>query len=698
MQDQTYTITAGNADRLGATPMLGGVNFAVFSAHAEKIEVCLFSDDGVHEIARLTLPDRLGDIWNGFVPGLRPGQLYGLRAHGPYEPQQGHRFNPAKLLIDPYARRLSGKLIQSDVLLGYEGHKAQVDMSLDDRDSAPFMPKCVVTEDMPALPRGRRVARDQVVVYEAHPKGLTAAHPGVPLEQRGRFQGLASDAVIQHLTGLGITTLELLPVQAHANEAFLLRKGLTNYWGYNTLAFFAPEPGYMTHGDPAEFRDMVTRLHDAGIEVILDVVYNHTAEGNELGPTLSFRGLDNASYYRLTADNPRYYVNDTGTGNTVDCAHPMVLRMILDSLRYWVEQMGVDGFRFDLATVLGREPAGFARDGRFLSALRQDPILANVRLIAEPWDIGPGGYQLGGFPAPFLEWNDRFRDGTRRFWRGEGNIAELAERITGSAPIFDHSGRAPQATVNFITAHDGFTLADVTSYNQKHNLANHEGNRDGHNENYSDNLGVEGPTDDPAINAARARRRRNLLATLMLSQGTPMMLAGDEIANSQDGNNNAYCQDNPTGWIGWDAPDQPLSDFTARLIALRHAHPVLHQRRFLHSLPIPEGGRDLVWHLPNGAEPTPEDWQNPGLRALALEIRMCANSPERAIDATDAAFIAVNGTQGSVEMALPALPKGRWMRVLDTALPLTQDQPETGPAAQVAADSIAVFMPEGDRA
>ena len=372
----------------------------------------------------------------------------------------------------------------------------------------------------------------------------------------------------------------------------------------------------------------------------------------------------------------------------------MVLRMILDSLRYWVEQMGVDGVRFDLAPVLGREPAGFARDGRFLSALRQDPVLANARLIAEPWDVGPGGYQLGAFPPPFLEWNDRFRDGTRRFWRGDGSIADLAERITGSAPVFDHSGRAPQATVNFITAHDGFTLADLTSYNQKHNLPNHEGNRDGHNENYSDNMGHEGPTDDPAILDARARRRRNLLATMFLSQGTPMLLAGDEIGNSQDGNNNAYCQDNQTGWIGWDAPDQALADFTARLIALRDAHPVLHQRRFLHSLPIPEGGRDLIWHLPGGAEPADSDWQNPDLRALGLELRMAANSPERAEHAADAAFIAVNGGHAPVQMVLP---EGRWTRVLDTASPIAQDRIEAGPTAEVAADSIVVFMPEGGR-
>ncbi|MDO5641431.1 MAG: glycogen debranching protein GlgX, partial [Paracoccus sp. (in: a-proteobacteria)] len=658
MTDPRFVITTGTADRLGATPLGDGVNFAVFSAHATRIEICLFSPDGTREIQRLALPDRLGDIWHGFVPGLGAGALYGLRAHGPYAPGQGHRFNPAKLLIDPYARKLSGPLIQSDALLGYDSQAEGADLTLSRQDSAPFMPKCVICTDPPASPRARRAPRDRVIIYEAHPKGLTAAHPGVPPAMRGRFSGLASDAMIAHLTGLGITTLELLPVQAHADEPFLQRRGLGNYWGYNTMAFFAPEPAYCAHGDPAEFREMVSRLHDAGIEVVLDVVYNHTAEGNELGPTLSFRGLDNASYYRLQADSPRHYVNDTGTGNMLDCAHPMVLRMILDSMRYWVMEMGVDGFRFDLATVLGREEAGFARDGRLLSAIRQDPVLANIRLIAEPWDIGPGGYQLGNFPPPFLEWNDRFRDGLRRFWRGDGPISDLAAFVTGSAPVFDHSGRAPQASVNFITAHDGFTLADLTSYAEKHNLPNLEDNRDGHNENYSDNMGHEGPVDDPEIMAARARRRRNLLATLMLSQGTPMLLAGDETGNSQSGNNNAYCQDNPIGWVDWDAPDQDLHAFTQRLIALRHAHPVLRQRRFLHSLPIPEGGRDLVWHLPSGAEPEPADWENPALRALALEIRMAATTPERAGLAGDAGFIAINAGPEPVDMVLPASTGG----------------------------------------
>ncbi|WBU62812.1 glycogen debranching protein GlgX [Paracoccus aerodenitrificans] len=698
MTETDYRITSGSSDRLGAHPINGGVNFAVFSANAERIEICLFSPDGQRELQRLTLPDRLGDIWNGFIPSLPEGALYGLRTYGPFAPEQGHRFNPAKLLLDPYARRLSGRLIHDDALLGYVSNAAQADLSVDERDSAPFMPKCVVTPDQPPLPRGRRTPRDRVILYEAHPKGMTAANPAVAQTQQGKFSGLASDAVISHLQRLGITTLELLPVQAHADEAFLLRQSLSNYWGYNTMAFFAPEADYTAKGDPAEFRDMVARLHNAGIEVVIDVVYNHTAEGNELGPTLSFRGLDNASYYRLMPDNPRFYINDTGTGNTLNCTHPMVIRMVLDSLRYWVEIMGVDGFRFDLATVLGREPGGFAREGRFLTALRQDPVLANIRLIAEPWDVGPGGYQLGAFPPPFLEWNDRFRDTARGFWRGDGNIAQLAERMTGSAPIFDHSGRAPQASINFVTAHDGFTLADLTAYDRKHNEANHEGNRDGHNDNLSDNMGHEGPTGDDAINQARARRRRNMLATLMLSQGTPMLLGGDEIANSQDGNNNAYCQDNRIGWIGWENADDALASFTARLTALRHAHPVLHQRRFLHSSDLPDGKRDLVWHLPDGAEPTDADWQNPTLRTLGLELRMASDMPGRDAWRDEVAFIVVNGSEDPARMQLPD-PEGRvWMRVLDTDAPFAQDRHESGPSAQVAANSIAVFMPEGDPA
>lgn len=697
MTTSRFGITSGSANRLGAHVNGDGVDFAVFSAHAERIEICLFSPDGAQEVQRIPLPERSGDIWHGHVPGLAAGQLYGLRAHGAYAPHKGDRFNPAKLLIDPYARKLAGRLAYGETLFGYDPRMAQADMAPDLRDSAPLVPKCVVMPDYAPLPPGP--ARDAVssVIYEAHPKGLTAAHPGIPPELRGRFAGIAHPAMLDHLTALGITAIELLPVHCHADEFFLRRKGLTNYWGYNTLAFFAPETGYMQGGDPQEFRDMVAALHSAGIRVLLDVVYNHTAEGNEMGPTLCFRGLDNRSYYRLMPDNPRYYVNDTGCGNTVDCAHPMVLRLILDSLRYWVTQMGVDGFRFDLAPVLGREAQGFARDGRFMSALRQDPVLANVSLIAEPWDVGPGGYQLGNFPPPFFEWNDRFRDSVRRFWRGErGAMPELAERLAGSAPVFDRDGRRPMASVNFITAHDGFTLADLTSYAGKHNEANGEANRDGHSNNLSDNLGVEGPSDDPGIRTARARRRRNLLATLLLAQGTPMLLAGDEFGNSQRGNNNAYCQDNTLGWVDWDAPDEDLLAFTRRMIALRRGHPVLRQAHFMHSTPLPSGHRDLAWHLPDGREPRPEDWFDGELRALGLEIRMAAGTlagQPGTPDADDAAFIAVNGGTHAVRMTLPDSAGRRWMRMIDTADPLAEPRLQPDHDAGIAPDSIVVFIP-----
>uniref|UniRef100_UPI0035B34FC1 glycogen debranching protein GlgX n=1 Tax=Paracoccus sp. TaxID=267 RepID=UPI0035B34FC1 len=522
-----WTITAGRADPLGATFDGEGVNFAVFSVHARRVSLCLFTPDGRTETHRIDLPERDGDVWHGYISGLRPGQLYGYRADGPYAPAEGHRFNHNKLLLDPYAKRLTGHPVWHDALMGYTVGAPEADLSMDPRDSARYMPRCVVED--PSFAWGNdhppRTPISQSIIYEAHVKGLTQLHPEVA--HPGKFLGLASDPMLEHLQKLGITAIELLPPQAFLNDRFLVEKGLVNFWGYQTLGFFAPDPRYLSGGDISEFQHMVARLHAAGIEVILDVVYNHTCEGNQLGPTLSFRGLDNRSYYRLT-DDPRYYINDTGTGNTLNLNHPMVLRMVMDSLRYWVEVMHVDGFRFDLAATLGRRVrGGFSSSASFFDAIRQDPVLTRVKLIAEPWDIGPGGYQLGAFPPPFLEWNDKYRDGIRRFWRGDGGqISDLAERLTGSARQFDHSGRPATSSVNFLTAHDGFTLTDTVSYNQKHNDANGEGNRDGHSENFSDNMGVEGPSDDPKIIAARARRRRNMMATLLLSQGTPMMLAG----------------------------------------------------------------------------------------------------------------------------------------------------------------------------
>jgi glycogen operon protein len=673
---------------LGACFDGDGVNFALFSAHAEKVDLCLFSPDGRRELCRLPLRDRDGDVWHIHVGGLVPGQLYGYRVHGPHAPEGGHRFNPNKLLIDPYARAWSGRVKWSDALMGYKVGSPRGDLSFDTRDSAFAVPKSVVvapTYDWQG-DRAPDTPLADSVIYEAHVKGLTARHPGVDPGARGTFLGLASDAVLDHLLRLGVTAIELLPVQGFIDDRFLVARGLTNYWGYQTIGFFTPEPRYMTQGALWEFQTMVRRFHAAGIEVILDVVYNHTGEGDEWGPTLSFRGIDNRSYYRLV-EGGRHYANDTGTGNTLNLAHPMVLRLVMDSLRYWVETFHVDGFRFDLATVLGREAHGFDPGAGFLDALRQDPVLARVKLIAEPWDIGPGGYQLGNFPHPFTEWNDRFRDGVRRFWRGDpGMTPDLAKRVLGSAERFDHSGRAATASVNFITAHDGFTLEDLVSFTVKRNLANGEDNRDGHSDNHSDNLGVEGPTDDPAIRAARALRKRNLLATLMLSQGVPMLLAGDESGNGQGGNNNAYAQDNPVGWVDWDGGDPGLARFVARLTALRRAHPVLRQRRFLHARPrAVDGLPDVIWRRADGATPVPQDWHDPSFLCLCVEIRGAAEAEEAA---ENAVFIAFNAGPAR-PLRLPETAPG-WRLILDT----TRPDADPGPAPlELPAQSVLVFEP-----
>jgi glycogen operon protein len=653
----------GRAHPLGATPDGGGVNFAVFSDNATRMELCLFDRSGKE--TRLDLPERDGGVWHGYLEGAKPGLRYGYRAHGPWAPREGHRFNPAKLLLDPYARAVTGHPRWAPELMGHAGGD---DLVRDTRDSAAFVPKGIVVAPFggPVAP-GPGIPAEQTVIYEAHVKGLTWRHPSAA--PRGTFLGLASEPVLEHLTRLGVTAVELLPVHAFITDGFLEERGLTNYWGYQTLGFFAPDPRYLHAGDVAEFREMVSRLHGAGIEVILDVVYNHTCEGSELGPTLSFRGLDNASYYRL-APEPRYYVNDTGTGNTMRLDHPMVLRMVMDSLRYWAGEMGVDGFRFDLAATLGRRDHGFEADAPLFQAMRQDPLLAGVKLIAEPWDVGPGGYQLGGFPPPFLEWNDRYRDGVRRFWRGdEGAAAELAARITGSAGEFDRAGRPATTSVNFVTAHDGFTLADVVSYAAKHNEANGEGNRDGHSENHSANLGVEGPTKDPKILAARARRVRAMIATLMLSQGTPMLLAGDEIGHSQGGNNNAYAQDNETSWLDWGRADRALCDFAARAIAFRKAHPILSQKRFLHSRERAEDGReDLFWHHASGRPMEAADWTDPGLKVVIAEIRTASGTPAYA--AGEEALLVVLNAGPGLEIALPAPPEGwAWTMGLDSADP-----------------------------
>lgn len=683
-------LSAGDHTRLGANYDGQGVNFAVFSENATKIELCLFSADGQRETARVALPDRTGAIWHGYVPGLKPGTLYGYRAHGPYDPDHGHRFNPAKLLADPYARRFHGAWTAAREAIGFDVDAPQPDMGPSPIDSAPFVPKCVVAEPDSRWSGAASPRRSwsETVIYEAHVKGLTKLHPDVPEELRGTYDALGCDAIIDHLTGLGVTALELLPVHAFLDDGFLVERGLTNYWGYNSLGFFALEPRYFGPHGIDGFKNSVDRLHAAGIEVILDVVYNHTAEGDHRGPTLSFRGLDNAAYYDLHTRNARSYVNDTGCGNTVAVRHPHVLRMVLDSLRYWVEIMGVDGFRFDLATTLGREPHGFDLCGGFFDAIRQDPVLGRCKLIAEPWDIGPGGYQLGGFPADWAEWNDRFRDTTRKFWRGDAHAAqELAGSFLGTASVFDHSGRKPHSSVNFVAAHDGFTLADITRYREKHNEANGESNADGHGHNLSDNCGVEGDTQDTTILNRRAQRARNLLATVFLSQGTPMLLAGDELGRSQRGNNNSYCQDNETSWIDWRNGDADLLAFTRRLVALRREIPLLRQRHFLHGRIRPDGLPDVEWSSLDGGA---LNWRDPSLDGFCLQIRGFAETPhpEQGI-----VLIVVNGNHRDKSVMLPDIGPGAcWKRVLDTAAPNADATcAKTRKAQPVAGQSLVLF-------
>lgn len=683
-------IQPGRPSPLGATVYDDGVNFAVFSRHATRVMVCLFDETGA-EFEIIPLPEQEGHVWHGFLPGLKAGQQYGLRADGPYEPSQGHRFNPYKLLVDPYAKRLTGHPVWHDALLGYQTGRKSKDLGPSKLDSAPYMPRCIVTDTQFDWGAGKRPnhAFENSVIYEAHVKGMTAGRRDLP--EVGTFLAMASDPVLEHLNRLGVTAVELLPVQAFLNDKFLLDRGLSNYWGYMTYGFFAPDPRYMQTGDIAEFQQMVRRFHSAGIEVILDVVYNHTAEGGHLGPTLMFRGLDNASYYRLAEDR-RFYIDDAGCGNTLDFENPFVIRLVMDSLRYWVEVMHVDGFRFDLCSTLGRTRHGFESDGPFFRAIGQDPVLNQVKLIAEPWDVGPGGYQLGAYPAPFAEWNDKYRDDTRAFWRGDtGKLPALAARLVGSAEFFDHDGRAATSSLNFVTAHDGFTLADTVSYSEKHNLANGEDNRDGHSHDYSSNLGAEGPSEDPDIQAARVRRKRNLIATLMLSQGTPMVLAGDELGNSQGGNNNAYCQDNEIGWVNWPEDDEPFFTFCQQAIAFRKMHPLLRQRRFLHSRTRHvDGEPDLFWRRANGKPMRQEDWDNDDLDILVAEMRMASGSPEYV--QREGALLVVLNRGGATKITPPELPEGGiWVRRFDTS---QEDVIKVTKGTKVAANSVAVFSHE----
>ncbi|QRM57390.1 glycogen debranching protein GlgX [Sinorhizobium sp. BG8] len=682
---------------LGAEYTGAGTHFAVFSAHAEKVELCLFSSDGTEETARLALPKREGDIWSGYIAGIGPGTVYGYRVHGPYDPKTGHRFNPHKLLLDPYAKQTTGKLLWDDALFGYRIGARNNDLSFDDRDSAPFMVKGVVQDPAFDWDGDKAIRRPwtQTIIYEAHIRGMTMTHPGVPEKLRGTFLGMCSDPIIEHLTKLGISAVELLPIQYFVDDRYLLDRNLRNYWGYQPLGYFAPQPRYMAGRDITEFKTMVKRFHAAGIEVIMDVVYNHTAEGSERGPTLSFRGLDNLSYYRLSPENPRHTFDTTGTGNTLNVAHPMVLRMVLDSLRYWVGVMHIDGFRFDLASTLGRaRHVAFDREGGFFDAIRQDPILAGVKLIAEPWDVGDGGYQVGGFPPPFREWNDKYRDNVRRFWKGEGGLVpKLAQRLTGSAVQFNHSDRGATSSINLLSAHDGFTLMDTVSFNDKHNEANGEDNRDGHSDNHSDNMGAEGLTDNDGINAARARRRRNMIATLLLSQGIPMLLGGDEVGSSQGGNNNAYCQDNEIGWIDWQGLDDSFPGFCRDTVAFRKAHPALCQERFLTG----EGGEDdfvdIAWYRPDGSHMSDDSWNEGELRVLGVYLARGSASDGAPADQI---FMVFNAG-GDCQFTLPDMNNTRtWQRVMDTGAEEAMAIHEADSPTMVYAASVAVFAPQGE--
>ncbi|MFI5030278.1 MAG: glycogen debranching protein GlgX [Reyranellales bacterium] len=680
----------GNPSPLGATWDGLGINFAVFSANAQRIDLCLFDPAGRRQISRYTLPECTDEVWHGYLPEARPGLIYGYRAYGPYDPQRGHRFNPQKLLLDPYARRIVGDIRTSDAMFGYRVNSPRADLSLDRRDSAPGVSKGMVLADdfYWGDDRPPNTPWSDTVIYEAHLKGLTQQWPELRPRERGTFAALANPGVIDHLLRLGVTAVELLPIHAFVQDRHLLQQSMRNYWGYNTLNFFSIEPRYLSDGTVDDMRIAVRRLHAAGLELILDVVYNHTAEGNEFGPTLSFRGLDNASYYRLLPDNPRHYINDTGTGNTVNLSHPRVLQMVMDSLRHWVTGFHVDGFRFDLGTILGREGHGFDPGSGFFDAIRQDPVLSKVKLISEPWDPGPGGYQLGNHPPGWAEWNDRFRDGIRRFWRGdEGQRQDFAARLAGSSDIFEHRRRRPWASVNYVASHDGFTLRDIVSYAERHNEANGEDNKDGHADNYSANWGVEGPSDDPEINATRFRLQCALLATVFLAQGTPMLMAGDEFGRTQNGNNNAYCQDNETSWIDWHLAESDegrlLTDFTSRVIALRHRHLALRYANFLHGRdkPAPDV-LDIAWFDEQGQVVSPDAWNNPHERTLAL--RRATTDSDGEVPILSCLF---NPTPEDRTFKLPA-PRLATRLLLDSADPAGMERDIVGDSVPVKARSV----------
>ncbi len=676
MNQPLTAIWPGKPCPIGATWDGEGVNFALFSEHAEKVELCIFDRKGRREIQRIELRERSGEIWHCYLPEARPGLLYGYRVYGPYRPGEGHRFNSHKLLIDPYARDIIGRLSWSDAHYGYRVGSKNEDLSYDRRDNAPGMPKCMVID--PAFTWGDdrppHIAWHDTVIYELHVKGFTMQHPDIPPQLRGTYAGLATAPAIEHLKRLGVTTVELMPVHACLDDHRLVKQGLRNYWGYNSFGYFAPDARYSATGLVSEFKTMVKTLHSAGIEVILDVVYNHTAEGNHLGPTLSFRGVDNASYYRLNADNRRYYVDYTGCGNTLNMQHPRVLQLIMDSLRYWVLEMHVDGFRFDLASALARELHAVDRLGAFFDIIQQDPVLSRVWLVAEPWDLGEGGYQVGNFPSGWAEWNDKYRDTMRAYWKGDGGlIGEFARRLTGSSDLYGSSGRNPKASINFITAHDGFTLHDLVSHNEKHNEANLEENRDGTDNNISWNCGVEGAADDPAIKAVRARQKRNFVATLLCSQGVPMLLSGDEMGRTQGGNNNAYCQDNEISWLNWSLGEDEMAmlEFVRNMVWLRRSHPVFRRRHFFQGRPIRgQDIKDIMWLSPDGREMSDEEWNNSFARSLGVYLsgEALEDRDERGRNVTDDNFLLLfNAHHEEVRFTVPDYDKGaEWEIMLDT--------------------------------
>jgi glycogen operon protein len=673
-------ILPGNPYPLGASWNGKGTNFAIFSEGATSVTLCLFDENGREH--KVPVREVTAHVWHTYLPGIGPGQRYGYRIDGPFDPEQGQRFNPHKLLIDPYAKAITGRVDWQAPVFGYPLGSKAADLAQDVRDDAAGVPKGVVIEEdfawgfdqPPATPLNRSI------IYEAHVKGYTMLNPDVPEHLRGAYAGLASPAAIAHLKDLGITAVELLPVHAFLDEKLLLDRGLNNYWGYNTINYFAPDARYSSHGDTGgqvtEFKEMVKALHQEGIEVILDVVYNHTAEGNQLGPTLSYRGIDNPTYYRLSPDDPRYYMDYTGTGNTLNAVNPQVLQLIMDSLRYWITEMHVDGFRFDLASALARELHDVDRLSAFFDVIHQDPVISRVKLIAEPWDVGEGGYQVGNFPALWSEWNGKYRDAVRNFWRGgDEHVSDLAYRLTGSSDLYQSDGRRPSASNNFITAHDGFTLQDLVSYDEKHNEANGEGNRDGNDDNLSCNHGVEGSTDDPEIIAAREQAKRNLLATLFLSQGVPMLCGGDELSREQHGNNNAYCQDNVISWLHWDLDQRQrrFLEFTQHLIQLRRKHPSLHRPRFFQGKAIRGSDvMDIAWFRPDGERMTDEEWDHGWVRALGMRLGGKAlvevdEHGKRLVD--DDFVILLNGSELMIPFTIPALDGDeRWEVVVDTTM------------------------------